>query len=185
MIKNRTARIGITLLLAAGALGVTGLPAAADTAPSGAKETRTAAGTSQADSSLAAVPATALADVWVDTGIETKDSSDDAGGVDIFGYIRSTTGGGYYYRYTAVFNAYDEKLRVRDEFADGHEAVVDMKFYNRSGDLVDTDQFVCGNDCTYNLGTPDGSGDVPEGYRVAMKLSAGGDTTGWETHGKA
>ncbi|GHC68834.1 hypothetical protein [Streptomyces flavofungini] len=54
MTKNRTATLSVaSLLLAAGAVGAGGLPAVADSAPSGAKETRAAAGTSQSQEARA------------------------------------------------------------------------------------------------------------------------------------
>jgi hypothetical protein len=67
MRKYRTARISLaSLLLAAGALGATGLPAAADTAPSGAKETHTAAGNSQAAKGFCTSPS--AWEIFLDTG---------------------------------------------------------------------------------------------------------------------
>ncbi|MFF2408261.1 hypothetical protein [Streptomyces sp. NPDC058092] len=67
MRKYRTARISsASLLLAAGALGATGLPAAADTAPSGAEQTRTAAGKSQAAKGFCTSPS--VWEIFLDTG---------------------------------------------------------------------------------------------------------------------
>lgn len=38
-----------------------------------------------------------------------------------------------------------------------------MKVWDRNGDAVDNDTFTAGQD--HNLGTPDGSGDIPRGIR--------------------
>jgi len=109
-----------------------------------------------------------------------EDNPDDVGGLDIHAYIRVTYGGPYHYLYTAKFNAYGETLTVRNNVQDGNQAVVDLKFYFGS-ELLEIDTYYCRAECTFDLGTPDGSGDVREDVRVVMKLSGGGYSTPWAT----
>lgn len=79
--------------------------------------------------------------------------------------------------YQAAFHPYGETLVVWDRLTDGFEATVVLKVYDRDHNLVDTDKFTTGKDRTFNLGTPDGSGDITEGYKVKFILNAGAYTT--------
>ncbi|WP_370614679.1 hypothetical protein [Mumia sp. Pv 4-285] len=76
--------------------------------------------------------------------------------------------------YSAYFEPSGELLYIRDNKSDGREAQVELRVFNTSGKLVDVDNFSCGYRCTENLGTPDGSGNIPEDYHVVMKLRAEG-----------
>ncbi|WP_371099383.1 hypothetical protein [Streptomyces sanglieri] len=101
----------------------------------------------------------------------------DTGGVSAYAQLREYQGVGYIVRYQAVFHAEGETLEVWDRLTDGSEATVVLKVYDRDNNLVDTDKFTTGKDHTFNLGTPDGSGNITEGYKVRFILSGGGYTT--------
>lgn len=103
-------------------------------------------------------------------------SPEDRGGVNGWTEIRNynSHGTGYWLYYRAEFIAPGEYLKLMDNVSDGSEAHAVVKVYNRSGKLVDTDTFDTGTKATYNLGTPDGSGDVPEGYKIKITVSGGG-----------
>lgn len=55
-------------------------------------------------------------------------------------------------------------MQTDDDKAEAHVIVL------KNGVAVDNDHFVTGTQDWYELGTPDGSGDIPEGYRVKIKL---------------
>jgi len=82
-------------------------------------------------------------------------------------------------RYRLDFDSYGETLKLWDGLSDGTEAVARVWVYNKSGTLVDTDTFTTGTRDSYNLGTPDGSGNIPEGYDIRFQLSGGGVTSGY------
>jgi hypothetical protein len=100
-------------------------------------------------------------------------------GTDVTIKIREYSGNvAAYDRYLLSFYSYGETLKLWDGLTDGTEAVAKVWVYNKQGQLVDTDTFRTGTTQTYNLGTPDGSGDVPEGYTLRFELSGGGVTCG-------
>lgn len=86
--------------------------------------------------------------------------------------------------YTASFDAYGEELTVKDHASDGDAAVAYVKVYHFwrcrldipewYDDPEDSDRMVMsiGED-TYNLGTPDGSGDVDEDELVEIQICRG------------
>lgn len=78
------------------------------------------------------------------------------------------------WEYVTRFYAWGERLELTDRYADGHAARAEVRVYNKSGSLVDTDTFYTTQDSPtsrdINMGTPDGSGNIPEGYEVRIKL---------------
>jgi hypothetical protein len=81
------------------------------------------------------------------------------------------------YDYRAVFSARGETLMLEDWESDGHHAKAYVKVYNGSGSLVDTDTFILPDNTNreiYNLGTPDGSGNIRDGYDVSIQVCMNG-----------
>lgn len=75
--------------------------------------------------------------------------------------------------YQVSFWPRGETLNVMDRRSDGQQARAEVTVENRSGVTVDRDTFYSSYDSTFNLGTPDGSGDIPEGYRVYIRVCIG------------
>lgn len=87
----------------------------------------------------------------------------------------------------AAFNANGETLTIGVHDADDHgyyKIWVDSKVYNSSGTVIDTDQQVYDgslsgdNHRDYNIGTPDGSGDIAEGLKISLRLCGKVNTDG-------
>jgi hypothetical protein len=81
-------------------------------------------------------------------------------------------------RYSVQFWAEGEHLSLWDFHPDGHEAEATAYITEPGGEMVDFDRFRTGSSdgAHYNLGTPDGSGNIPEGYKVWIRLRhTGGD----------
>ncbi|MGW7284609.1 hypothetical protein ACWGH4_03795 [Streptomyces sp. NPDC054847] len=79
----------------------------------------------------------------------------------------------------ASFNPYGEVLAVEDQRQDGLLATAQVLVYDKSGTRVDVDNLSTGESYeTFNLGTPDGSGDIPEGYTVKLNISIGNQSCG-------
>lgn len=80
--------------------------------------------------------------------------------------------------YSARFYPYGEVLKLSDNRSDGYAARAHVNVYNKSGTKVDTDTlYTTQNAWTtrhIELGTPDGSGNIPEGYTVSIKLCVNG-----------
>ncbi|WP_147915406.1 hypothetical protein [Ruania zhangjianzhongii] len=76
-------------------------------------------------------------------------------------------------RYQVSFWPRGETLHVMDRRSDGQPARAEVRVENRSGVTVDRDTFYTTYDSTFNLGTPDGSGNIPEGYRVYIRVCIG------------
>ena len=76
-------------------------------------------------------------------------------------------------RYQVSFWPRGETLNVMDRRSDGQPARAEVTVENRSGVTVDRDTFYSSYDSTFNLGTPDGSGNIPEGYRVYIRVCIG------------
>lgn len=74
--------------------------------------------------------------------------------------------------YSVQFWAKGERLHLWDFLSDGRRAEAVVVVYDRSGTIVDVDRFFTGTNEEYNLGTPDGSGNIPEGYQVTMRVRA-------------
>ncbi|TCC08291.1 hypothetical protein [Kribbella soli] len=74
--------------------------------------------------------------------------------------------------YVAIFYDNGEMLKVRDNLSDGHAAKVVVSV-QKNGASLDTDTFYVGTSESgkvFDLGTPDGSGDIAEGLTVAIKV---------------
>ncbi|MDF3143449.1 hypothetical protein [Streptomyces sp. T21Q-yed] len=79
--------------------------------------------------------------------------------------------------YYAKFNPDGEELIAYDRLADGHATRIEMSVYSSynpdDGFLVDRDTFyvsTADGTKTFNLGSPDGSGDIPEDYSINMRV---------------
>lgn len=73
--------------------------------------------------------------------------------------------------YRTNFVLRGETLVVSDAGqGEGIPVLVEVRVTDRFGYTVNTDRFVADHSRTYNLGTTDGSGDVPEGIHVLFRL---------------
>ncbi len=90
-----------------------------------------------------------------------------------------------YWENEANFDANGEELRLLDDRQDGQLAIAQVWVYNKSGTLVDTDTFSTGSVDRFNMGTPDGSGDIPEGYEVRINICVGNITCAGTAKGRA
>ncbi|GAB2983916.1 hypothetical protein [Actinotalea caeni] len=71
----------------------------------------------------------------------------------------------------ANFVPRDETLMVTDaRSGDGIPVLVEVRVTDRFGYTVNTEWFAADRSRTSDLGTPDGSGDVPEGMHVLFRL---------------
>ncbi|HEY9411304.1 MAG TPA: hypothetical protein VIP77_17125 [Jiangellaceae bacterium] len=101
---------------------------------------------------------------------EAKDPDGNGGEV---GLKHCYSGGGCVQDYVAVFYDNGEMLKVYDNLRDGHATKVQVSVLNRNGTSVDTDTYYVGSSESgkvFDLGTPDGSGDIPENYTVKIKV---------------
>ena len=107
---------------------------------------------------------------WVsEAKSKTNPTPYDEGGKDALARIYCSRSGTTLYE--VRFQAYDEILYLRDLHTDGLGALAEVWVYDKSGDLADKDTFTTGStNATYELGTPDGSGNVAEGYEVFIKV---------------
>lgn len=112
-------------------------------------------------------------------------SYDDPGPPDNGGYdasVRLLAEGEGSGHYTVEFQAYDELLKLYDDHSDGRQACAQVKVYRHADsdgvpyDEIDSDRFCTGTDRTYELGTPDGSGNIREGRWVAIRVAPWGTT---------
>lgn len=121
---------------------------------------------------LVAVSGPANAVTWYDFE-ETWVGSSDPDGRWAHAWL-TTNSNGDGASYEIMFNPYGEMLYLVDSMSDGHAARGELLVYDRSGDLVDRDTFYrdTGDDPldTLDLGTPDGSGNIPDGYNVWMRV---------------
>ena len=76
-------------------------------------------------------------------------------------------------KYQVGFWPRGERLHLMDRISDGHQARANVEVRNHSGDVVDRDTFYTSYDAEFNLGTPDGTGDIPEGYQVWVQVCVG------------
>jgi catechol 2,3-dioxygenase-like lactoylglutathione lyase family enzyme len=86
--------------------------------------------------------------------------------------------------YQVYFDPYGERLILWDRFSDGHQARADVVVRDPSGAAIDRDSnLYTSYTGEFNLGTPDGSGDITEGLRVAIRVCLAGTTicSGWAT----
>ncbi|MFF2642152.1 hypothetical protein ACFVUB_20190 [Streptomyces niveus] len=98
-------------------------------------------------------------------------SAEDPGGRNAVAvlYRCETTPENYDYR--AFFVAEGEKLLLEDRWVEGAEVAADL-FVMKDGKRIDGDYFEGVG--SYNLGTPDGSGDIAEGLKVEFRVCAVG-----------
>ena len=108
------------------------------------------------------------------------DSKTDGGGENAVAVLYSNGNDREHWDYRAMFVADGEKLLLTDNLTDKRQAVADVYVYNKRGYFVDKDHFMIGTNKTYQLGSPDGSGDIPEGYSVVIRVGQeGGEHTGF------
>lgn len=97
----------------------------------------------------------------------------DSGGYDAV--INLVTKAGAIH-YKADFQAHGEKLRVWDRHTDGVRAQVQVRVYRHADadgvpyGIIDEDIFYVGDYQEFNLGTPDGSGNIAEGRWVGIRI---------------
>lgn len=75
--------------------------------------------------------------------------------------------------YTVLFEPHGEELLMEDLLADGHAARAEVIVVNASGRFVESDTFyssTADGARWINLGTPDGSGNIPEDYEVRIRV---------------
>lgn len=75
-------------------------------------------------------------------------------------------------RYVVSFVPYGEVLHVMDRRTDGHQARAEVAVANSIG-IIDRDVLRSSYDSTFNLGTPDGTGDIGEGLSVFIRVCVG------------
>lgn len=79
------------------------------------------------------------------------------------------------WHYKAFFDAYGELLTLTDRIADGYGVASDVRVLNSDGKVLDYDSLHHATDTKrFNLGTPDGSGDITEGLSVEFNVCAKG-----------
>ncbi|WP_053747782.1 hypothetical protein [Streptomyces sp. MMG1533] len=121
-----------------------------------------------------------------DTESWTDPSDKDPGGVEAGSGLWRSDGSGEYW---VFFDPYGEKLSVKDGYADGHAARARVVVTDAQGHTQDEDTFYVGTADglkEYNLGTPDGSGDIAEGLNVTVYVCINETTTcSPSTFGKA
>ena len=75
--------------------------------------------------------------------------------------------------YRASFWPRGETLNLLDSISDGDQARANVEVRNRNGTVVDRDTFRTSSSAEFNLGTPDGTGNIPEGYQVWIQVCVG------------
>ncbi|WP_147915407.1 hypothetical protein [Ruania zhangjianzhongii] len=75
--------------------------------------------------------------------------------------------------YTASFWPRGERLNLLDNLSDGHQARANVEVRDRNDNVVDRDTFYTSSNTDFNLGTPDGTGNIPEGYQVWIQVCVG------------
>ncbi|MEQ4305241.1 hypothetical protein ABNF97_28325 [Plantactinospora sp. B6F1] len=108
----------------------------------------------------------------------TQASNQDAGGIDTWAWLNKV-GAGSEIDYQVHFQAYGEKLWVYVRVGMASKGKVTVVVYDTTGKHVDTDTFTVdiGENRELNLGTPDGSGNIAEGYTVYSRICVGNSTT--------
>lgn len=77
------------------------------------------------------------------------------------------------------------KLRLVDARHNDARIEAYVRVYGRANHLMDKDHFVSPNDRTFDLGTPDGSGDIRENCIVWVKICEGSYCSGWNQAGRS
>lgn len=95
-------------------------------------------------------------------------SDGDAGGVS--GGTSSPADDTQPVQHSVAFRALDERLRLFDNLTDGRVAEACGMANSPKGAYVERDILRTGSDRTFELGTPDGSGDIPDGHQVSVSL---------------
>lgn len=115
----------------------------------------------------------------VSCGGTKSPSPADPGGKDVYLAVSTSTPCPANEVFWAYFHSYGEELEIGVHNAEsvGYTSIwVDLKVYNSSGTVIDTDKLMFrGNEASHevdvhNLGTPDGSGDIQEGLKVSLRL---------------
>ncbi|MEU0373629.1 hypothetical protein ABZ070_25855 [Streptomyces sp. NPDC006283] len=87
------------------------------------------------------------------------------------------------------FEASGEKLALADTLADGHAARAEVIVVDQHGKFMDSDTFYAATADGakwFNLGTPDGTGNIAEGYEVRIRVCINETTTcSWWEYGVA
>jgi hypothetical protein len=126
----------------------------------------------------------AHAATWT-SSTSTNASSKDPGGIDAYSNLMKD--GEIYYR--VLFQASGEWLAMADTLADGHAARAEVIVVDQNGKFMDSDTFyssTADEAVWINLGTPDGTGDIPEGYEVRIRVCINETTTcSWWEYGVA
>lgn len=76
-------------------------------------------------------------------------------------------------KYMASFWPRGETLDLMDNLSDGHQARANVEVRDRNDNVVDRDVFYTSSNAEFNLGTPDGTGNIPEGYQVWVQVCVG------------
>lgn len=112
---------------------------------------------------------------WETRVTSMKEAHDDPGGYNA--WVEIWEKGHVDEQVEVRFDANGEVLSLYDGRQDGQYAIAEVFVYNKSGTRVDTDVFKTGlSREQFNLGTPDGSGDIPEGYVVKINVCVGNIT---------
>ncbi|MER7174461.1 hypothetical protein [Streptomyces mesophilus] len=112
-------------------------------------------------------------------------SSTDSGGRNAAAYLYICGSDYLDYHYRAQFWADGERLAVHDNYADNREARIRLTVTGSDGQVVDWDYLENTGLKVYQLGTPDGSGDIAEGRRVRFSLCAEMSTCTRDVDGKS
>lgn len=104
-------------------------------------------------------------------------SHNDNGGIDTISYLDKVSEG-YSEDYWINFHSYGEELYYDVDYRMNSRGVIDVRVYD-DGELKDVDRFVIdiGSIGSLNLGTPDHSGNIPDGYEVRTRICVGTSTT--------
>lgn len=112
------------------------------------------------------------------SGSKVWNAEDDAGGINAWAWLDKAGVGGSQ-DYKATFYANDELLAVQVDDEMVSNAKITVAVYDKNGQHVDTDTFTVapGTMDWLELGSPDGTGDIPEWYKVYVKICVGSSDT--------
>ncbi|MER6618003.1 hypothetical protein [Streptomyces xantholiticus] len=138
-------------------------------------ESLTAGGRAGSRDGLFVTSGQAHAATWT-SSTSTNASSKDPGGIDAYSNLMKD--GKIYYG--VLFQASGEWLAMADSLADGHAARAEVIVVDQNGKFMDSDTFYASTAdgaVWLNLGAPDGTGDIPEGYEVRIGVCINETTT--------